>query len=295
MDLAKIDRLRRASVTKSYLPEKDVGWGVPYGSAHPALPSEVVSLRDLPEYAALDAAGRDALARHELASMFSTFVRFEAVINAYLARYAQKCASDDPLLPYALHVVEEEARHSRMFARAVDELGTGPYPRRGLFGRAEALGAALIWTSPSLFFLGVLAVEDVTDLVMAAALEHPELHPTVAEVSRIHRVEESRHMEFMREVILERYTRAGAVERAAMRVAAPMLALLVFTLLVSPRVYERSGVAGGTWASWRLWMRATRSPSRARLRASSVARMRRWLDQHGLVEGIASRIWAWAG
>ena len=138
-------------------------------------------------------------------------------------------------------------------------------------------------------------VEDVTDLVMAAALEHPELHPTVAEVSRIHRVEESRHMEFMREVILERYTRAGAVERAAMRVAAPMLALLVFTLLVSPRVYERSGVAGGTWASWRLWMRATRSPSRARLRASSVARMRRWLDQHGLVEGIASRIWAWAG
>lgn len=292
MEAAHLEKLCAASATKSFVPEKDVGWGIPFDTSRPALPSSVISLAGSPEYAQLDEASRVSLAKFELASIFSTFVRFENVINGYLARFAQTCASDDALLPYTLHVMEEEARHSRMFARVINDLRTGPFPRAGVFGVVEALGAAVIRTRPALFYTGVLAVEEITDQVMAAALEAPDLHPTVADVSRIHRIEESRHMDFVREVVRDRYREAGRLEKFLTRVAAPLLAFLVFELLISPAVYRRAGLAANRAEGWALWRRARVSRSRSELRQRAVGRMREWISNEGWAAGVAARLWS---
>ena len=129
MDAALIDRLCRASEAKRFDPVKDVPWDVPFDEREPqAVPDSLLSLSGRPEFAALSRDQRRTLARHEIATLFSIFVRFEGLLNENLARAIQKIDPADPFVAYALHVIEEEGRHSRMFVRLVEATGVGSYP-----------------------------------------------------------------------------------------------------------------------------------------------------------------------
>lgn len=295
MDPHRLAKLCHASLTKTFVPEKDVAWGTPFDGVGSPLPDSMLSLAGTPEFERMGPERRRELACHELASMFSAFVRFESVINGYLARLSQRRPTSEATLPYVFHIVEEEARHSRMFARCIEELGTGAYPRRGLVGALEWLAARGIERRAATFYLGTLCVEEVTDRVLARALESDHLHPMVGDIARIHRIEESRHMDFVRDQLRETYDAAGPLERALVRVLAPVVALLVFELLLSPAVYRRTGLAGSNLQSWRLWWRARGSRQRSELRRFSVARIRDWLDDSGLIGGATRRLWAATG
>ena len=295
MDAHRLERLCQASVTKSYIPEKDVSWGAPFGPSAMALPSPMLSLAGEGRGPALTPEQCDRLARHELASMLSGFVRFESVINGYLARVAESGAAEDRELTYLFHIVEEEARHSRMFAHCIGELGTGTYPRRGPLGLAEWLVARLVVRRRSLFYLTTLCVEDVTDRILAQMLESESLHPGVSDLARIHRIEESRHMDFVRDALQDAYTRAGRLERALVRGVAPWLAFFIFEILLSSDVYLRSGIARTASEGRQLWWAGRRGPVRRALRRFSGERLRVWCERVGLSGPLSRRAWHAAG
>jgi len=295
MDADRLAKLCHASVTKTFIPEKDVACGTPFDGVGYALPESMLSLAGTPELEAMAPERRLELARHELAAMLSTFVRFESVINHYFARFSETELSNDPTLAYVFHVIEEEARHSRMFARCVEELGTGPYPRTGLLGAVEAVAARLIQRRATTFFLSTLCVEDITDRVFARALESENLHPVVVDIARIHRIEESRHMDFMRERLAESYAAAGPIERGLVRLLAPLLSLVIFELLLPPGVYRRVGLVDSSREGRRLWRRARRRPERCELRRFSTERIRSWFDSAGLIGTGSQRVWSAIG
>ena len=291
-----LSRLCEASLSKFFVPEKDVGWGVPFDDGTgPVLPEDVVSLCDTTLYGRLAARERARLARHELASMCSAFVRFEGLLNQTLSRLVRTGDPLDPTLPYVMHVIEEEARHSRMFARLVQETGCGSFPLAGGHGAVERAGESIIGSSKPLFFVAMLAVEEITDAVIARVLAYPGCHPMVHDVFRIHRVEESRHMQFGREAVREIFESAGLVERQMIAFAAPMIAFLIFEMLVPPGVYVRAGVASSSRKARRLWREARISPRRSDLRRESVGRLVGLFSEIGVINQRTRPLWATAG
>jgi len=293
LDALLLAQLCRASLDKSHEPEREVPWGTgPAEDGEPILPAALLSLGGLPDAVArAPAPALAALARHETASMFSTFVRFEGFLNERLADWITRARPGDGIAPYALHVIEEEARHSRMFVHLLEELGVGGYPRRGGLGALEALGMAAMRRSRLLFLLGMLGVEEISDAFFVRILAAPRGHPVLRSVCRIHRIEESRHIEFARQWLRESYAAAAGAERLLLRLLAPAILTLIFEVFVQPDVYRRAGLATSRREGLRLWRRARRSPERAALRRECSARVTRLLREIGAIPRSTRPLW----
>jgi len=141
----------------------------------------------------------------------------------------------------------------------------------------------------------MIAVEEVTDRLVAIAMSEPELHPTVFDVFRIHRIEEARHMRFGYGMLEEEYRQANALERLVVRITAPVLVLLIFEILLSPEVYERCGLVNGRRESTRIWRKARQTRMRRELRQNCSARILESLSARGIAKNGSLRIWRWAG
>lgn len=292
MDSALLAQLCRASVQKGHPPERDVPWGSGLAQdLDPLLPDSVASLAGLPDFASLSPALRASVARHETSAMFSAFVRFEGFLNERLADWVTRHAAASEIGSYALHVIEEEARHSRMFLRLVDELGTGSYARRGGLGWLEACGMSAMRCSHPLFLFGMLAVEEISDAFFARILAAPGGHPALRAVCRIHRIEESRHMAFARDWLRESYAAAGRFEQLALRLLAPAILMLTFEVFVPPEVYQRAGIASGRRSALRLWRRVRASAQRRALRRECSARLTRHCEEMGAIPRAIRPLW----
>lgn len=292
MDAGLLSQLCRASLEKGFQPERDVPWGSPpLPEAEPILPDPVLSLHGGADFGRVAPLLRARLARHEVASMFSAFIRFEGFLNEWLSGWVTLAEPGDGITRYALHVIEEEARHSRMFARLIGELGVGAYPRRGWLGLCESAGMGLMRRSRLLFLLGMLGVEEISDALFARILAAPGGDPVLRGVCRIHRVEESRHMEFARQWLRESYAEAGPAERWLLRVLAPAILSLIFEVFVDPDVYRRSGVAPGRRQALALWWRTRRSAPRRALRRDCTARITRLFEEMGAIPASTRPLW----
>ncbi|MDJ0790043.1 MAG: diiron oxygenase [Myxococcota bacterium] len=278
----QLARLEAASVSKALSPDFDVNWSVPHQSvAGPILPPEACSLFGTAEFDRLTQAEKSALARHEVSAMLSAFIRFEGVLNQAMARFVRRADPMSPDVPYTLHVIEEEAKHSRMFARLVAALGTGGYSPTGLHGAVERLAEPLIAQSRLIFHYSMYAVESVTDTLLAEILRAGTKYPALEDVCRIHRVEEARHMSFAAENFLDEYRRASRIRKFFARVLAPVIATAIYEVLTPPSVYVRAGVASKTKQAWSLWLASHRSPQRMDLRVRSMARVTMLLKKAG--------------
>jgi hypothetical protein len=293
MDRQLVGRLAVASTKKFFIPERDVDWEVPIGEHDSIVPLELLSIYGLDTYQALSHEQRQELTRHEVACMLSFAIRLEAVL---VQRFAESVRRDDPLDPYTrycLHEVEEEARHSRMFARVIERLGVGAYRLEGLMGTAEGNFAALT-RSKSFFFLFTLAAEELPDTFFKTVSESPLSHPILRQISLIHRIEEARHIRFGREAFRGLYEKAGALERAAIRATAPVVVRLMFDGFVRPDVYLRAGVAASRLEAWRLWNRGRHAEHRVALRARAAARLTKYLEDVGVIDRRSRSSWvAW--
>lgn len=111
MNVALTGRLCRASEAKGFDPAKDVPWDIPFDERQPqAIPDSLLSPNGTPGLAAGSPDRRRTLARHEIATPFSVFVRFEGLLNENLARVSEETDPTDPFVAYALHVIEKEGR-----------------------------------------------------------------------------------------------------------------------------------------------------------------------------------------
>lgn len=292
MDVTKLIQLQKASATKSYDPDRDVQWDVPFPAGIPSiLPDEVLSLFGTQEFESLSEQEKGSLALHETAAMFSAFIRFEGVLNQALARMVR---AGDPLSEttvYRLKIIEEEARHSRMFSRLVAQLGVGAYRPQGIHGAAERAGEWAVAKGHALYFLGMLAVEEITDIYIARVLAGGAKHPTLRDVCKIHRVEEARHMEYARMDLADAYRGSSFVARKLIQVAAPIVLLFVFESMNPPLVYLRSGVASSESEAWRLWRSSRRSHHHRKFFQDCTSRILPFLVDLRMVSRSSLPLW----
>jgi predicted metal-dependent hydrolase len=189
---------------------------------------------------------------------------FEATLMAGFARQISECRDlRDPRVTYMLHEIGEEARHSRAFIRLIDELAptaVNPLDRPALNFVVDRM-ARSVSNTEALLLVMILAGEEIPDHLQQLASEHPDTDPFLAALNRYHRMEEARHLSFARTVLPEAWARAGAVERARIRYAAPVLVGELWKMFVHPGVYASVGLP-----PWKTWNAVQKLPRRIELR-----------------------------
>ena len=218
----RVERLNTASVRHVIEPDVDV---VGDFTAAQIIPDDLLSTAGLdldltPEQKA-------TLAREELASMMRLGIAFEAILMAGFAfRLAIAPGVTDPRFTYALHEIGEETRHSRLFARVVEQLQ--PAQRHPIDGkvsrRIRGRLLPMILRRPAMLDALVLGGEEIPDLLQKLVSEHPDADDYLRRVSLYHRQEEARHLAYARTTVAEHYRSTVATgRRTAGRAAADRL------------------------------------------------------------------------
>ncbi|HEX6420411.1 MAG TPA: diiron oxygenase [Acidimicrobiales bacterium] len=283
----RIERLNAASQARLIDPDRDLPGRLGDGQL---LPDDLLLPTAGLDEAALSPEQRVTLSRQVLAAVTTAGLQFEAVLMAgFGLQIARAGDHTDPRITYLLHEVGEETRHSRLFARMLEQLGPpAPNPLEGwLAQRVTRRVVHRVITSPALLYTMVLAGEEIPDLLQRRAAEHPGTDPFVRAVNRYHRQEEARHLAFARMILPEVWDRAGPAERTLVRTVAPVLIREMYENMIHPGVFGAVGLpAVPTWRA------ARNHPGRVEVRlAATRPVLRALLDAGVLHAGRVPRPW----
>ncbi|WP_193605458.1 AurF N-oxygenase family protein [Nocardioides dongkuii] len=233
-------RLLDSAAALSYDPAVDVDWDAPLDPAHYGLNPEWSTLYGTPLWEEMTEEQRVTLTRHEVASIMSTGIWFEMILQQMVLRdqYVKNYA--DAEFQFALTEIGDECRHSIMFARACEKLEIDAYfPTRlsielGRVFKSAAGGEAA--------YGGILVAEEVLDVMQRDWMRGENVLPLVRRTSQIHVVEESRHMKFARQEIRERMAGASATRKRTSSVVIAAAAYFIVKNMVNEGVYVAAGL-----------------------------------------------------
>ncbi len=281
-------RLLDASARHSFDPDAELDWDAPFEPGTWFWPPELVSLYGTPLWDRMPEEQRIELSRHESASIASVGIWFEIILLQLLARHIYDGDPTSKHVRYALTEVADECRHSMMFARLIRKSGTPVYRP----GRAHhALGRLMktVSTTPG-SFTATLLVEEILDWMQRQTFPDERVQPLVRGVTRIHVVEEARHVRYAREELRRQMATAPAWEKGLTRLMSGETARVVAASLVSPRVYAQVGLDPDAA------LRAVRaSGHRREVMLRSAARLTGFLDEIGVLRGPGRRLWVSSG
>ena len=277
-------RLLRSSARHSYDPEVDLDWDAPLVQGAWFMQPERLSLYGTPMWQAMSGEQRVELSRHEVASIASVGLWFELILMQMMVR---ELYDDDPCTErthYALTEVADECRHSMMFGRAIARCGVpayGPSPHVHRLGRgfkALASGASA--------YASILVAEEILDRWQRELMTDERVQPLIRMVSRIHVLEEARHMTFVREELRRLVPGLSGARLAWHRTVTAQTAFMVARTLVNPQVYVAVG----------LDPRAARraafgNPHYQQTLAWMGERVTGFLDEQGLIGPSQRTIW----
>jgi hypothetical protein len=244
------DRLLRASAEHSYDPDVEIDWDAPLADDLYFVPPHRSSLYGTSLWEGLTEQQRITLTRHEASSIAGLGIWFETILMQLLIRayYHQNPTAADA--QYALTEVADECRHSVMFGRMIAKLDTPVYRPDGV---NQALGKwiAATGTGPRMY-AAILICEEILDTLQREAMACEQVQPLVRMVSRVHVVEEARHVRFARDELADQVRTAGRGRLAFDKVVIGRAAYLCGTRLIHPAVYRSVGIdpAAGRRAAW---------------------------------------------
>jgi len=234
------DRLLRSTAAKGYDPDIDIDWSAPLEPGLAYGLRNRCSLYGTALYDQLTPEQRIELGKHEVVSVASTGIWLEAVLMRLLTRVAYNGNPMTRHVQYALAELGEETRHTIMFARMIERLGTPCYlpPRLIRF-----LGRILttIATGPSLWG-AILIGEEIIDRLQREIVDDESIQPLIRMISRIHIVEEARHVGFARAELTRCMVRTPRWALAYHRLALARTAFIVTRVLINPQVYKAVGL-----------------------------------------------------
>jgi hypothetical protein len=204
------------------------------------MPFERTSLYGTALWERMSEEQRVELSRQELASVAGTGLWFEIILVQMLARWAYHQDPQDPRTQYALTEIGDETRHVVMFAKAISRIGTPTYRPSNFVHQLARLYKATA-RGPALF-APVLVAEEITDRLQRETVNDETVHPLVRMVSRIHIVEEARHVRFAREEVERQMAKAGPIAKVISNLASAVVATFVAESLISPDVYRTVGL-----------------------------------------------------
>jgi hypothetical protein len=234
------ERLLESSATLSYDPLVEVDWDSPLESDHHGASPEWSSLYGTPYWDELSEAQRAELTRQESASVACTGIWFELILQQMMLRDMYTADRTSAEFQWALTEIADECRHSIMFARGAAKLNAPAYlPSRrvielGRFYKTFARGEAA--------YAAILVAEEVLDVMQRDWMRDERVAPFVRTINNIHVVEESRHMKFARDEVIQRMKDAGPLRRQASALLVAASGYHIVTSMVSPRAYAEAGL-----------------------------------------------------
>lgn len=276
-------RLMTASARHSFDPDVEVDWDAALLDGAPFMPLQRVSLYGTPLWEQLSPEQRIELSRHEIASVMSVGLWFEVILMQLLSRYVYNRDLREVHLQYALTELGDETRHSVMFARAVSKLECPDYrPGPALHQLGKLFGHVVAGAS---MFASVLVAEEVTDRLQREMMHDESLQPLTRTISRIHVIEEGRHVRYAREELARLMPTLSRSELAWHRTVASVAGYLIVDNLVQSRVYRAVGIDPHLGRKV-----ALANPHHQQTRRWMGEKITRYLDEVGMI-GPTRPVW----
>lgn len=234
------ERLLQSTARHSYDPVVDIDWDAPLVEGLWFMQPERMSLYGTPLWETLSEEQRIELSRHEVASISSVGLWFELILMQMMVRDLYDEDPRSARMHYALTEVADECRHSLMFGKAIDRCGVpayGPTPRLHRLGRLmKTVGYGVSG------YASILVAEEILDRWQRDIIGDERVQPLVRMVSRIHVLEEARHMTFARDQIERMLPELNRATLAWHQAMLGQTAFLVARGLVNPAIYRAVGL-----------------------------------------------------
>ena len=235
-------RLLDSSAQLSYDPLTEVDWDTPLDEDFHGTSPEWSTLYGTAYWSELTEAQRKELTRQEAASVASTGIWFEMILQQMILRdiYAKDPGEDE--VQWALTEIADECRHSIMFARGARKLRAPAYrPHRVAFELGRAFKTVAFGEAA---YAAILVAEEVLDVMQRDWMRDERVVPFVRTINNIHVVEESRHMKFARDETRKRLAGAGLIRRKIHALVIAIAAYVIVTSMVNKKVYANAGLDG---------------------------------------------------
>ncbi|MFD5635201.1 diiron oxygenase [Streptomyces sp. NPDC127077] len=282
------ERLLDSSAKHSFDPDKELDWDAPFEEGKWFWPPELVSLYDTPLWRKMGEEQRIALSRHEAAALASLGIWFEIILMQLLVRHIYDKAATSAHVRYALTEIEDECRHSKMFARLITRGGTPHYP----VSRAHLnLGRLFktVSTTPGSFTATLLG-EEILDWMQRLTFPDERVQTLVRGVTRIHVVEEARHVRYAREELRRQMLTAPRWSQEFTRVTSGEFARVFSVAFVNPEVYTNVGLDRREALA-----QVKASGHRRDVMQTGAKKLTDFLDEIGVLRGAGRRLWKSSG
>ncbi|WP_404816803.1 diiron oxygenase [Streptomyces thermolineatus] len=282
------ERLLEASARHSFDPDTELDWDAPFEEGKWFWPPELCSLYDTPLWHGMSEEQRIELSKHEAASTASVGIWFEVILMQLLARHVFDLDPTSKHVRYALTEVEDECRHSKMFARLITRLDTPVYLPNRLNHNLGRLMKTVSTTPGS--FTATLLVEEILDWMQRLTFPDENIQPLIRGVTRIHVVEEARHVRYAREELRRQMRTCPRWEAELTRITSGEAARVVAQSLISPRVYTAVGLDPAQAVA-----QVRASAHRRDVMRRSASHLTGFLDEIGVIRGVGRKLWKSSG
>ncbi|KAA0022311.1 diiron oxygenase [Antrihabitans cavernicola] len=233
-------RLLQSSARKSYDPLVEVDWEAPIPDDLYGMTPEWCSLYGTDLWESMTQEQRITLTTHEAASIAGTGLWFEMILMQMILRDVYDQDPSSPHVQFALTEIADECRHSTMFAKSAERFGVPSYRPKWWVHQAARVFKTV--ASGSLAYGGTLFAEEVLDMMQRDFMRDDRVQPITRTVSKIHVLEEARHIRFAREETVRRLEDSNWVGRAGVQLVLGITAYFILTSLVNDKVYAAAGL-----------------------------------------------------
>ncbi|MEU0630129.1 diiron oxygenase [Streptomyces sp. NPDC005989] len=282
------ERLLDSSAKHSFDPDKELDWDAPAEDGKWFWPPELVSLYDTPLWRKMSEEQRMELSRHEAASLASLGIWFEIILMQLLVRHIYDRPVTSNHVRYALTEIADECRHSMMFGRMIKWGGSPDYPVPRVYHNLARVLKTISTTPGS--FAATLLGEEILDWMQRLTFPDERVQTLIRGVTRIHVVEEARHVRYAREELRRQMVTAPRWERELTRVSCGEAARVFSVCFINPRVYENVGLDRHEAVA-----QVKASGHRAEVMQSGAKRLTDFLDDIGVLNGVGRRLWKSSG
>ncbi|CAM3358804.1 diiron oxygenase [Nocardioides dubius] len=277
-------RLLASSAMLSCDPIAEVDWETPLDTEFHGTSPEWSTLYGTAYWDELTEEQRKALTRQEAASVASTGIWFEMILQQMILRDFYAKDPTDPDFQWALTEIADECRHSIMFARGAAKLGAPAYrPNRLVVELGRGFKTI---ASGETAYAAILVAEEVLDVMQRDWMRDERVVPFVRTINNIHVIEESRHMAFAREETRQKMAAAGWLRRQVSALVVAIAALAIVDSMWNPAVYENAGLDRK-----RALREARDNQHFASMLRSSCAGLMEFLDSCGLLTRPAMAVY----
>lgn len=236
---ARSERLIVASERTTLDPFDEIDWETPIDDSAFHLPPELLALYGTDVWGAMSEPERIAYSRHETAAMFGAGIWFENALMQIVLRHLTEIDVRNPMHRYLLTEVADECRHSMMFGEYIRRAGTPAYaPVRDAVVGEGAGGRAMS-------YIAILAIEELLDYANRATMRDDRLHPVARQISKLHVLEEARHVSFAKSYLTECWPSLAGDEQSFVKAVTPDLVAEIATLSLDPAVFDHLGIIDG--------------------------------------------------